>query len=67
MRRVIDEKTLIEMIAKDEEFQAETLRLSKIRTQWRIDLINSYWITIQNFYIRKNKYTEAMKRDFTKK
>ena len=67
MLRKIDEKILVEMIEKDDEYQEETLRLSQIRTKGRMDLLTGYWVTIQNFYIRKKKYLEAMEKDLTKK
>lgn len=66
MLKKIDEKILIEMMEKEEDYQKETLRLSRERTQWRIDLITSY-CTMQNFYIRKKKYLKAMERDLDKK
>lgn len=66
MKKKIDEKVLVEMIKRDNEYQAETLRLSKIRTAGRKALIEPY-CTMQNFYIRKNKYEEDMKKDLTKK
>lgn len=67
MKKKINEAQLVEMIERDEEYQKETLRLSKERTQGRIDLIASYWTTMQNYYIRKWKYEKAMARDLTKK
>jgi len=66
MKKKINEEQLVEMIQKDNEYQAETLRLSKERTEGRIKLITGYDTTMQNFYIRKKKYEKAMSKDFSK-
>ena len=67
MDKKIDEKTLVEIIKKDEEFQKESLKISKERTRGRLDLIESYWITPANFYIRKKKYIKAISRNLEKR
>ncbi len=66
MKRKVNEEQIVEMIKKDAEYQAETLRLSEERTRGRKELIENY-CTIQNFYIRKKKYEEAMSKDLSKK
>ena len=61
----LSEKSLLELMELDKNFQIETRILEKKlrkRTKEREDLIRSFWITIQNFYYRKKAYLKKLEK-----
>jgi len=57
----LTDELFLELLEKDRLFQEESKRIEekrKRRTTERKELIQSYWVTPQNFYYRKKRHEE---------